>query len=183
MHNRSNAVWASLVVVMIAALLAGFSIARMGGGPPDRSEASRYIPPPTRTATAIVRTVTPSPTRSPTRRPAASTLQPTRSATAPPTSAATPASPPATGPAATGTSAVAPTLAQVPSGPVNLRSGPGSAYPVLGLAPAGGIYPVMARSADGEWWQVCCVGSAPAWVASSVISVTGSIETLPILDR
>jgi hypothetical protein len=189
MQNRNTVIWLSLAVVVLAPL-AGFGIAWIDGGQPGRPKASSPYTPPPRTAIAIVRTAIPSPTRSPTRRPAASTPQPTRPATMTPTSAATtattatsavtPASSPTATPMATDTQ---PALAQVASGPVNMRSGPGLTYPVLGLAPAGGTYPVTARSADGAWWRVCCVRGAPAWVASSIISATGSIDVLPILNR
>lgn len=210
MHNRSTAMWLSLAVVVISALLAGFGIAWMGGGLLGRSETSPYTPPPTRTATATARTAALVSTRPATQQPAvAVTPLPSRPVTAtaapaatstataatastslPATAAATTVVPvatlrpsPTTAPAAQASPAAGQAVGQFPAGPVNLRSGPGPAFPVLGLAPEGGTYAVTARSADGEWWQVCCVGGVPAWAASSVISVTGSIETLPVLDR
>lgn len=38
--------------------------------------------------------------------------------------------------------------------PVNIRSGPGTNYPVLVVAPAGASGEVTGRSQDGQWWQV-----------------------------
>jgi uncharacterized protein YraI len=38
--------------------------------------------------------------------------------------------------------------------PVNVRSGPGTNYPVLVVAPAGVTGEVSGKSADGGWWQV-----------------------------
>ena len=38
--------------------------------------------------------------------------------------------------------------------PVNVRSGPGTNFPVLVVAPAGASGEVSGKSADGAWWQV-----------------------------
>jgi hypothetical protein len=38
--------------------------------------------------------------------------------------------------------------------PVNVRSGPGTNYPVLVVAPAGASSEVTGKSADSKWWQV-----------------------------
>ena len=37
---------------------------------------------------------------------------------------------------------------------VNVRSGPGTSYPVLVVAPPGAAGEVTGKSADGAWWQV-----------------------------
>ena len=37
---------------------------------------------------------------------------------------------------------------------VNLRSGPGTNYPVLAVAPMGAVGEITGKSADGGWWQV-----------------------------
>jgi uncharacterized protein YraI len=47
----------------------------------------------------------------------------------------------------------------------NLRSGPGTEYPIVGIAPEGARYPITARY--GDWWQVAARGSV-AWVHSSL---------------
>lgn len=52
---------------------------------------------------------------------------------------------------------------QVPLG--NLRSGPGTEYPIVGIAPEGARYPITARYDD--WWQVEARG-ATVWVHSGL---------------
>jgi len=63
---------------------------------------------------------------------------------------------------------------------VNLRSGPGTGYAVAGQANANQRYPIMARTADKGWWQICCVGGKNAWVAASVVSILGDASSIPI---
>jgi len=53
---------------------------------------------------------------------------------------------------------------------VNLRSGPGKNYEIVGSLNAGEKLPVIGRNSDYTWWQVeAPVGAA--WVAASVITV------------
>jgi uncharacterized protein YgiM (DUF1202 family) len=63
---------------------------------------------------------------------------------------------------------------------LNLRGGPGQGFGVVGLARAGETYTVTSRSEDGAWLQICCVNQAPAWLASGMITVTSTIDSLPI---
>lgn len=61
---------------------------------------------------------------------------------------------------------------------VNLRSGPGVAYPVIGQASSGQRYPALARSAAGDWWQIDA-GGLPAWISASLAAVEGDAAALP----
>jgi len=63
---------------------------------------------------------------------------------------------------------------------LNLREGPGQGFGVIRLARAGEVFTVTARSNDGGWLQVCCVNQAPAWLATGMVTRTGTIEGLPI---
>ncbi len=84
--------------------------------------------------------------------------------------------------------ALAPAASAAPAGPsivtskaVNFRSGPGTAYPVVGAAAVGAQYAVTGRNADGSWLRICCVKGNPAWVARSVVTVRGAVDTVPII--
>lgn len=70
------------------------------------------------------------------------------------------------------TATVSPTL---PPGIVallalNIRSGPGQDYPIVGYFAAGAAWEIRARSADGLWWKVDC----PAGVASDECWITAN---------
>jgi hypothetical protein len=51
---------------------------------------------------------------------------------------------------------------------VNVRSGPGTAYPVIGKAAKGQQYSITGRDAGSTWWQVDFKGR-PGWMAASLV--------------
>ncbi len=55
---------------------------------------------------------------------------------------------------------------------VNIRSGPGTTYSLLGSEQAGKVYRVTGKSPDGAWWQIDYNGSS-AWVFGQLVAVTG----------
>ena len=68
-----------------------------------------------------------------------------------------------------------------PSG-VNVRSGPGTNYPVIGVAPFGAEGAIVGRTADSQWWAVS-IPSAPGgigWVSDDYVAVTGA-EDVPVI--
>jgi uncharacterized protein YraI len=92
-----------------------------------------------------------------------------------PTTAApvAPAPPPAGGPVATAVDYV------------NIRTGPGTTYPVLGIASPGASAEVSGKSADGAWWQVKVptqyVASGFGWVSASYV-ITSNTGSVPVVD-
>jgi uncharacterized protein YraI len=114
---------------------------------------------------------------------------------APPTT--TPTSPPSPTPAPTLTATAlpptattlpptsSPTLAPqkprvVAEGDVNLRSGPGRAYPIMGKLLAGKEADILGRNASGDWWRIDWPGQSQAWVAGTVIKVLGAIDAVAV---
>jgi uncharacterized protein YraI len=69
--------------------------------------------------------------------------------------------------------------------PINVRSGPGTNYPVLVVAPAGASGEVSGKSADGAWWQVIIsTETSPTgfgWVSASYV-VTQNTESVPVVE-
>lgn len=47
---------------------------------------------------------------------------------------------------------------------VNVRKGPGTTFDTVGAAVKGGNFQLLARNAQGDWWQICCVNGQPGWV-------------------
>jgi hypothetical protein len=65
---------------------------------------------------------------------------------------------------------------------VNVRTGPGTEYPIVGLAPLGTKGEIVGVSEDGQWW-VAAVAAAPngqGWVAAAYIKATNA-EDVPVI--
>ncbi len=65
---------------------------------------------------------------------------------------------------------------------VNVRTGPSTSYPVIGVAPFGATGEIIGRSADGQWW-VARVPSAPTgqgWVSAAYVIATGA-DNVPVI--
>lgn len=60
---------------------------------------------------------------------------------------------------------------------MNLRSGPGIDFPIVGAAAAGNTFRITGRHPAGEWWQIE-VAAGPAWVYALFVQVEGPIESL-----
>jgi uncharacterized repeat protein (TIGR01451 family) len=71
---------------------------------------------------------------------------------------------------------------------LNVRSGPGTGFDIVGTASNGDLVQLLARNDEGTWWALCCVGEAgvPGWVSAQFIKPSGSrTETgnaLPIVE-
>lgn len=108
------------------------------------------------------------------------------SPTAAPSATATPEPPPATSePPTSEPPTVTPTPEPqqprvVTDSDVNLRGGPGKAYPVVGKLLAGQETKILGRNASGDWWQLAWPGGKQAWVAGTVVQVLGPIDTVAV---
>ncbi|MCB0042412.1 MAG: SH3 domain-containing protein [Caldilinea sp.] len=143
------------------------------------------------TAPTAVPTRTPLPTFTPT---AAVAVQEAAAPTTAPVEAAAPAAaqPVATDapaapeqPAAEPTATPTPTPAAKPvlaitADAVNVRAAPSTDAELVGLATIGQQFDVTARTAAGDWWQVCCVNGQAGWVYGELATVTGG-EAAPIV--
>jgi PKD repeat protein len=83
-----------------------------------------------------------------------------------------------------------PTSTPVPAQPMvtadsdlNVRGGPGLAYPILGLLRTGQTAPITGVSADGNWWQIIFPGVADerAWVSTSYTTAQNT-DNIPIVQ-
>ena len=63
---------------------------------------------------------------------------------------------------------------------INLRSGPGTMYQVLGATKPGNSYEVKAKSPDGSWLQVCCVNQLLAWISAGLVTTEGDLAQVGI---
>ncbi len=131
------------------------------GGGPTRILVSTFTPtpyiPPTLTPTPTAPTATPTPTASDT---------PTATPE-PPTPTPTPIA-----------------RAQAQSNETQVRTGPGTDYPVVDSIEPGVSYDIFGRndSADpnDRWWYICCVKGRRVWVKANLVAVEGDASAAPI---
>lgn len=72
-------------------------------------------------------------------------------------------------------------IATAPNG-VNVRTGPGTNFPVIGVAPYGAEGEIIGRSADSRWWVVSVPSAAGGmgWVSADFVAVS-NVEDVPII--
>lgn len=63
---------------------------------------------------------------------------------------------------------------------LNVRSGPSTAYPVIGSARVGQTYKLTGKSEDGKWWQIA-FGSKAGWVSGQWVKATGALSELAVV--
>ncbi len=66
------------------------------------------------------------------------------------------------------------------SGGANVRSGPGTSYPIIGGLDAGESATVKGRNAGNDWLAIDLNGTT-GWVYTQVVSYSGTIASLPIV--
>jgi len=76
----------------------------------------------------------------------------------------------------------APTEAPAPTGLVkaivtidelNIRTGPGTAYPILGKAKLNDSFTVIAKNPGGDWLQLCCLRGKEGWASARYLRLEG----------
>jgi len=66
------------------------------------------------------------------------------------------------------------------NGPVNVRSGPGTQYSVVGTLQRGQSQEIAARNEEGTWWAFM-LGGRLAWVSDAVVDATGSLVAVAVV--
>ncbi|MBN1812803.1 MAG: AAA-like domain-containing protein [Anaerolineae bacterium] len=103
---------------------------------------------------------------------ATSTPSPTNTATLPPTPTQTLEPTPTPIPVAT-------PYVVVNGEVIRVRSGPGQAYEIVGWAQRGDAFPLLARVAEGTWWQIGYRGGM-AWVIDALVDVHSEDQEIPV---
>ncbi len=72
----------------------------------------------------------------------------------------------------------------IPAGGVNVRSGPGLDFDLLGRLDEGDELAIVAKNNTGEWWQVEYQAgeNGLAWLADVVVDVTGDTSAIPVVS-
>ena len=65
---------------------------------------------------------------------------------------------------------------------MNVRSGPGTNYPITGRVTRGTTFDITGRNAAGDWWQVCCVNSQNGWVVGRLDNISGNTSGVEVVS-
>jgi hypothetical protein len=149
-----------------------YAVTRLNSSPVVAAGPSTATLMPLLTQVVLVPTTTPLPTATdtPSEAPAATALPATATGGAPLT------------PTITVTPTQAGNLLTVSIG-ANVRSGPGTNYPVVGTIKAGDTAPVVGRDASSNWFVISFKGgfSGKGWISSFVTTYTGDKTKLPVV--
>jgi hypothetical protein len=118
------------------------------------------------TVVVIIVTATPPPSPTPTPLPPTGTPGPTATP-GPPTMTPTPTQTP-----------LPPVVVKVKADKTSVRTGPGTGYPLVAQLAAGTEITAVGRNRAGSWWKVCCVNGTDAWIADSMVTVSGPVYTV-----
>lgn len=66
---------------------------------------------------------------------------------------------------------------------LNVRSGPGTLYPVVGLMRQGDQADILARSSDGNWWQVMFGDGSDGWIFADLVTASGPVESVALAQN
>jgi ABC-type branched-subunit amino acid transport system substrate-binding protein/uncharacterized protein YgiM (DUF1202 family) len=72
-------------------------------------------------------------------------------------------------------------ILQPRTGVINVRGGPGTNYDVIGRLQAAQVVQVIGISPNGEWY-VIPFANTRGWVSSGVVTVTGALNSIPIIE-
>ena len=169
----------TILVVLLAALALGACTS--GGGAQGQlaqaTEAGTGTPP-SNSLTPILITITATPL------PSATPVPPPPTVTPPPANTPTAtATPPAFTPTPTLTPAPSKPQAEVVSPEINVRQGPGVAYPAMATAKAGDLLDVTGVNAARDWLQVTLADGKTGWVSGKpdYTRVQGSLDGVAIV--
>lgn len=92
-------------------------------------------------------------------------------------------------PTAEATSTPTPTLASKASvlineELVNTRTGPGLNYDLVEMVEKGQSFEITGKTADGGWWQICCVKSQKVWVINDndLVETSGDVNGVAVIN-
>jgi hypothetical protein len=63
---------------------------------------------------------------------------------------------------------------------MNVRGGPGTAYPVVGAINAGEAVEIVGKNPQADWWQVVLPGGQQGWVYGPLVSTSGDTAAVAV---
>ena len=71
----------------------------------------------------------------------------------------------------------------VNSNQVNVRTGPGTAFSIIGTVEQGGRFDIGGRNGAGDWLEFCCVNGQRGWIYAPLLVLSHDISTIPISEN
>ena len=68
----------------------------------------------------------------------------------------------------------------VNSDQVNVRTGPGTVFSIIGTVEQGDRFDIGGRNVDGDWLEFCCVNGQRGWIYAPLLVLSVDISTIPI---
>ena len=68
----------------------------------------------------------------------------------------------------------------VNSDQVNVRTGPGTIFSIIGTVEQGGRFDIGGRNGAGDWLEFCCVNGQRGWIYAPLLVLSVDISTIPI---
>ena len=148
-------------LLLFAALFVLFAFLACGGG----EDASSEPPPATATNRPVPPTDTPvSPTDTP--------VSPTNTPVLPTNTPVPRTDTPVSGPHFT-----------VNSEQVNVRTGPGTVFSIIGTVEQGDRFDIGGRNVDGDWLEFCCVNGQRGWIYAQLLIVSQETTSIPLAQN
>ncbi|MCZ0938420.1 MAG: excalibur calcium-binding domain-containing protein [Caldilineaceae bacterium] len=63
---------------------------------------------------------------------------------------------------------------------VNVRTGPGTVFSIIGTVEQGDRFDVGGRNAAGDWLEFCCVNGQHGWIYAPLLIVNQEISSIPL---
>ena len=71
----------------------------------------------------------------------------------------------------------------VNSDQVNVRTGPGTAFSIIGTVEQGGRFDIGGRNGAGDWLEFCCVNGQRGWIYAQLVILSVDVSTIPISEN
>ena len=68
----------------------------------------------------------------------------------------------------------------VNSDQVNVRTGPGTVFSIIGTVEQGNRFDIGGRNVAGDWLEFCCVNGQRGWIYAPLLVLSVDISTIPI---
>jgi hypothetical protein len=69
------------------------------------------------------------------------------------------------------------------SNALNVRSGPGTAYPVIGALNAADQAEIVAKNPQGDWWQITLPNGQSGWVFGALVQTSGDMAMVAVASN
>jgi len=63
---------------------------------------------------------------------------------------------------------------------VNVRKGPGTAYPVVGQVVKSTRLDIVSKNPQSDWWQVCCFQGQQVWIVARLVEAQGPVQSVQV---